>query len=244
MKKVKVLHYDAFSSVVNAKVFYARTRNELMRSCYHRRIICPKNPGAAGGQNIFHIETNVGVLPVSFENKGEQILITMQQDAPRFIPFEGDVQKLAESIGLAKEDLDLSKPIVYGSTGTWTLLIPIKELSKFKTMQPRNEDFPQILAENPRSSVHPICFEAHDEKALMHARHFSSPFSGTVEDPVTGTASGVMGAYYLKYIDDQLPMLEFAVEQGQEIGRDGRVWVRAVRNGAVWMFLYRERECL
>jgi len=25
--------------------------------------------------------------------------------------------------------------------------------------------------------------------------------SGTIEDPVTGTASGVMGAYYMSYIE-------------------------------------------
>ena len=30
----------------------------------------------------------------------------------------------------------------------------------------------------------------------MHGRHFSSAYAGTIEDPVTGTASGVMGAYY------------------------------------------------
>ncbi|KFM95968.1 PhzF family phenazine biosynthesis protein [Paenibacillus macerans] len=274
MKKVKVLHYDAFSSVVNqgnpagvvldfqglneddmlriaGKVGFNETVFVLksdkadlrlkyftpgheMNLCGHATVgalYCLRTRGLLEDKNNFHIETNVGVLPVSFENKDEQILITMQQDAPRFIPFEGDVRKLAESIGLTKEELDLSKPIVYGSTGTWTLLIPIKELSKFKTMQPRNEDFPQILAENPRSSVHPICFQTYDGEAMMHSRHFSSPFSGTVEDPVTGTASGVMGAYYLKYINERLPLLEFAVEQGQEIGRDGRVWVRAVRNG-------------
>ena len=60
----------------------------------------------------------------------------------------------------------------------------------------------------------------------MHGRHFSSPFSGTVEDPVTGTASGVMGAYYRKYI--RIPRENkraILVEQGQEIGKDGVVKV-------------------
>ncbi|EUJ27892.1 PhzF family phenazine biosynthesis protein [Listeria cornellensis] len=31
----------------------------------------------------------------------------------------------------------------------------------------------------------------------MDARHFSSPFSGTTENPVTGTASGAMAATML-----------------------------------------------
>lgn len=40
----------------------------------------------------------------------------------------------------------------------------------------------------------------YDSNANVQARHFSSLFSGTIEDAVTGTASGVMGAYYAKYI--------------------------------------------
>lgn len=65
----------------------------------------------------------------------------------------------------------------------------------------------------------------------MHARHFSSPFSGTVEDPVTGTASGVMGAYYQKYIQHHLGDLDLVVEQGHEIGRDGYVFVHVDSEG-------------
>lgn len=65
----------------------------------------------------------------------------------------------------------------------------------------------------------------------MHARHFSSPFSGTTEDPVTGTASGVMGAYYSRYIGGQPPSFELLIEQGLEIGRDGRVRVSVSDNG-------------
>ncbi|MNN43027.1 putative isomerase YddE [compost metagenome] len=153
----------------------------------------------------------------------------MKQDQPRFIPFQGDVSKLAQSMSLSEEDLDLSKPIVYGSTGTWTLLIPIRGLHCFSQMLPHNSMFPEILSENPKSSVHPFSFETADPNAMMHARHFSSPFSGTIEDPATGTASGVMGAYYLTYVNQGAASVEFKVEQGHEINRDGEIYVQAVR---------------
>lgn len=65
--------------------------------------------------------------------------------------------------------------------------------------------------------------------ALMHARHFSSPYSWTIEDSVTGTAFGVMGAYYIQYLHPGRKSVDFIVEQGQEIGRDGRVYVNAIR---------------
>ena len=66
----------------------------------------------------------------------------------------------------------------------------------------------------------------------MHARHFSSPYSGTIEDAVTGTASGVMGAYYAKFINNNFTEpLTLIVEQGHEIEKDGRVAVHVSKKG-------------
>ena len=42
----------------------------------------------------------------------------MRQAAPQFKEFTGSTEKLAHSIGLEVNDLDVSLPIVYGSTGT------------------------------------------------------------------------------------------------------------------------------
>ncbi len=98
-------------------------------------------------------------------------------------------------------------------------------------MQPNNEQFPGILKEIPKSSVHPFCLETYDTNADMHARHFSSPYSKTIEDAVTGTASGVMGAYYAKYINNNFTEpLNLIVEQGHEIEKDGRVVVHVSKN--------------
>ncbi|WP_246516321.1 PhzF family phenazine biosynthesis protein [Salicibibacter cibarius] len=77
------------------------------------------------------------------------------------------------------------------------------------------------------SSIHPFCMGTYDTNADMHARHFSSPFSGTIEDAVTGTASGVMGAFFDKYIKNNSvkDSLDLIVEQGHEIQKDGRAAV-------------------
>lgn len=173
------------------------------------------------------IETNAGILPITLHTSDEgELRITMQQAAPQFQPFTGSKEALAQSIGLSAFDLHEQLPIVYGSTGTWTLLVPINNLEAFQNMTPNNELFPNILHEMPKASVHPFCFETHNPAADMHARHFSSPYSGTIEDAVTGTASGVMGAFYAQYIqdvtDEPLPLI---IEQGHEIGKDGQVLV-------------------
>ena len=177
------------------------------------------------------VETNVGVLPMRIERGSGQISITMGQSPPQFIVFTGDPLEIASAIGLTVDDIVPDMPIVYGNTGIWTLLVPIKTLEAFQRMVPNNAQFPHILAQCPESSIHLFTLETVHDESSMHGRHFSSPRSGTIEDPVTGTSSGVMGAYYAKYIDrTHAPNLHLIVEQGQEIGRDGRVDVYVDRS--------------
>jgi PhzF family phenazine biosynthesis protein len=80
----------------------------------------------------------------------------------------------------------------------------------------------------PDASIHPFCLQTIDPHAGMHARHFSAPSSGTLEDAVTGTASGVLGAYYRRFIaaPGEVPQ-PLLIEQGYEMGREGTVQVWA-----------------
>ncbi|KZE39884.1 isomerase [Bhargavaea cecembensis] len=182
--------------------------------------------GELDGKEQLTIETKAGILPLRISrNHDGEWAITMKQAAPKFIEFGGSKEVLMHSIGLKESDLHPTLPILYGSTGSWTLLVPVKHLSVFKEMKPDNQRFPEVLQEVPRSSIHPFCLETYDPAADMHGRHFSSPFAGTIEDAVTGTASAVMGAYYAKYITSGSSDLDLLVEQGQEIGKDGRVAV-------------------
>ncbi|MGD6855962.1 PhzF family phenazine biosynthesis protein [Bacillus infantis] len=190
-----------------------------------------KMTGRLEKQN-FTIETHAGILPIQLHEEDEQLLITMQHTEPQFQSFKGSKPDLAASIGLQEEDLHPDFPIVYGSTGVWTLIVPIKKLSSFTKMKPDANEFPKVLSEMPKASVHPICFEVRDHENDMHARHFSSPYSGTVEDAATGTASGVMGAYYKKYVNKDLNLpATLIVEQGHEINKDGRVYVHIKGDG-------------
>lgn len=173
-------------------------------------------------------ETKAGILTATIETTDNgNVLVEMTQAPSRFERFGGDRAALAAALNIREEDLHPALPLLYGSTGLWTLVVPVRDLSVIRRMKPSNQDFPGILLEMPGASVHPFCFETIDPEAVMHARHFSSPRSGTVEDPVTGTASGVLGAYYHEYVRGMPNCSPLIVEQGQEMGRDGRVkvWV-------------------
>ncbi|WP_339184179.1 PhzF family phenazine biosynthesis protein [Oceanobacillus sp. FSL W7-1293] len=212
------------------------TPGHEMNLCGHATmatVYALKTKGLFGDKRELTIETKAGILPVRLDSAAEkEITITMNQAAPEFVAFHGSKIDLAHSIGIEESDIHDNLPILYGSTGAWTLLIPINNLEAFRKMKPKNKDFPAILKEMPKSSVHPFCIETYDTDADMHARHFSSPFSGTVEDAVTGTASGVMGAYYADFIkEDRKDVMKLVVEQGHEIGKDGRVGVQVSKNG-------------
>ncbi|GKV64410.1 MULTISPECIES: PhzF family phenazine biosynthesis protein [unclassified Sporosarcina] len=193
--------------------------------------------GLLGNKTELTIETKAGILPINIHTStANEIQIEMRQAPPQFEAFNGSKKDLANSIGLEASDIDDSLPILYGSTGTWTLLIPIKKLESFKKMRPNNQQFPSILKEMPKTSLHPFCLQTYDPTADMHARHFSSPYSGTVEDAVTGTASGVMGSYFASYIKKDLfdGTMSLVVEQGQEIGKDGRVMVHISKSDEIY----------
>ncbi|MFC0273409.1 PhzF family phenazine biosynthesis isomerase [Metabacillus herbersteinensis] len=222
------------SDVADLRIRYFTPGHE-MNLCGHATmatIYALKSKRLLKGKSDLTIETKAGILPIRINSTiNNELYITMKQASPQFEEFSGSKEDLAFSIGLCKEDIESEFPILYGSTGVWTLLIPIKELSAFKRMKPNNKLFPNILKEMPKASVHPFCLGTYDSDAHMHARHFSSPFSGTIEDPVTGTASGVMGAYYAKYIkNDSDTNLNLLIEQGNEIEKDGRVKVSVTNN--------------
>lgn len=56
----------------------------------------------------------------------------MRQAIPKFQSFAGSKEALAHIIGLEVNDLDENLPIVYGNTGIWTLIVPIKKLMHVK----------------------------------------------------------------------------------------------------------------
>lgn len=212
------------------------TPGHEMNLCGHGTIstlYCMKTRGLLENFDTLTIETKAGILPIKIINEINDYKIRMGQAIPEFKHFTGSVNKLAKALGIHENDIDPTLPIVYGSTGTWTLLVPIKKLETFGNMKPDNESFPGILTQMPHSSIHPFCLETIYPKNDMHSRHFSSPYSKTIEDPVTGTASGVMGAYYSTYIKSGRIEYELIMEQGQELNRNGEVFVHISKHNNI-----------
>ena len=209
------------------------TPGHEMNLCGHGTVasICGlmKRNNVTSSQDL-SIETLAGILNVHYDHEHQEI--KMAQASAEFIEFHGDLDHLMDSIGLLRGDIDMRFPVVYGSTGIWTLILPVRNLDAFLRMKPYNRKFKEILTQIPTASIHPICLETYEKTCAMHGRHFSASHSGTIEDPVTGTASGVMGAYYISYIEP-CDQTEILIEQGNEIGRKGKVRVYAEKKNSL-----------
>lgn len=177
----------------------------------------------------FSVSTNAGILPIRIEiGGGGDRNVVMAQAPSQFKQFHGDLGRVADALGVVLNDLHPALPVIYGSTGRWTLVVPVRGLDAMRRMVPEPRMFPETLVGMPGASLHAFCLETMSAGVHMHARHFSSPSSGTIEDPVTGTASGVLGAYYRTFIEKSAELMQpLVVEQGCEIGREGRVLVWA-----------------
>jgi|Deesub1362B_J571_1020462.scaffolds.fasta_scaffold09798_1 trans-2,3-dihydro-3-hydroxyanthranilate isomerase len=179
-----------------------------------------------GGGATVEVEFPVGVLPIDIRNEGGMSYIWMTQKRPEFLRTL-ESRHVAEALGISPEELDLTAPPQVVSTGTPQLMVLVRSLRVLERLRPRGDFIVHLGEEADFFSVHVFCLEAYGN-AHVHARHFA-PGAGVPEDPVTGSASGAMGAYLVRYgfLSGHL----FIAEQGHIMGRPGTVQVEIVRRG-------------
>jgi len=108
--------------------------------------------------DAFMLETNAGVLPIGVTaSGGEGPLVVMDQGTSQFAAFNGSRDVLGGALGIAKSDLHTTLPIVFGSTGRWTLVVPVRDLAAMRRMRLAPAQFAAALGDKPDASIHPFC---------------------------------------------------------------------------------------
>lgn len=171
------------------------------------------------------VETKAGQLSLNYDELTEEL--TMSQCPYQSHPFKEDRAALCQVLGISETDLSEELPLEYGSTGVWTLLVPVKKAELLGKMQADNQLFPDVLTDYPYASIHPYA-PSQKDGIDYEARHFSSATAGVTEDPVTGTASGSMVGALAN--SNKLDQLELTIEQGASLGKAGLVRACALNN--------------
>ena len=154
----------------------------------------------------------------------------MTQDVATVEPVDADAERVADALGAdaaTLRDVGADLPMATASTGLGFLVVPVNFLEAVSGLSPDMAAVEALTDEFDVTGVYAFSFDAVDAESTLHGRMFA-PGAGVDEDPVTGTASGAVGAYLrdVEAFDGDLPE-EMTFEQGHFLDRPGHVRVRA-----------------
>jgi trans-2,3-dihydro-3-hydroxyanthranilate isomerase len=181
--------------------------------------------GDSGAKEIV-LDLNVGKVPVRFDDEtGEAAFGEMSQVDPVF-GIRHDCEAVARATGLRVEDFDSSLPIETISTGLPFTVTPLKSLAVIQHLHVDLSRAAEYLERTKGKFLYFVCRETVDPAARLHARMFF--YNG--EDPATGSAGGCTAAWMVAHGVAQ-PNERVLIEQGIEMQRSSRIFVRAARDG-------------
>jgi trans-2,3-dihydro-3-hydroxyanthranilate isomerase len=177
------------------------------------------------GANQIILELNVGKVPVRFEEStGAPPFGEMTQIDPTF-GTRHDPEAVARATGLSLQDFDDSLPIETVSTGVAFTVTPLKSLAVIQNLQVDLNRAAEYLTKSGGKFFYFVTRETVDRDARLHARMLF--YNG--EDPATGSAAGCTAAWMVACgvakSDERV-----LIEQGVEMKRPSRIFVRASRN--------------
>jgi PhzF family phenazine biosynthesis protein len=172
------------------------------------------------------LETNVGVIEVTVDDG----MVWMTQDDAVVETVDVAYERVADALGAdpaTLRDVGADLPLATASTGLGFLVVPVNFLAALSGLEPDTGAIAALTEELDVTGVYAFSFDALDVDSTLHGRMFA-PAAGVDEDPVTGTASGAVGAYLreVEAFDGELPE-EMVLEQGHFVDRPGTVRVRA-----------------
>lgn len=187
--------------------------------------------GAPNG--IVRQRTGAGVLPVEIERIDGAPRIWMTQAPATFeAPLDDTLRdEIHAALGVSPVDVADVGPVQVVSTGHSKVMIPLASAAALHGLAP---DLPALAGLSHRigcNGFYPFVLAGSGEDVLAHGRMFA-PAIGIAEDPVTGNASGPLGAYLARHGPLTAPegeSVRFQVAQGQAIGRPGTVLVEVRR---------------
>jgi trans-2,3-dihydro-3-hydroxyanthranilate isomerase len=172
------------------------------------------------------LELNVGSVGVRFdEPENGPVFGEMTQIDPTFGPVH-DAEMVARATGLQVGDIDPSLPVQTVSTGVPFTVVPLRSLEVMRSLHLDLRGAAEYLSRTGGKFFYFVSRETVDPSARLHARML---FYGG-EDPATGSAAGCAGAWMVARGVAQAEE-RVLIEQGVEIKRPSRIFVRAGLKG-------------
>jgi len=173
-----------------------------------------------GSNSEIKFETKSGIINCRREND----LNYMQLPVPEFTEYTGDKEEVLKVLDIDKTNIDMQYPFLLQSGGN--LFVYVANLEAIKNTKPDFREMIKLCNRDTGITVITVFTKETLEGNDAHLRFFA-PAYGIDEDPVTGSANGplLLVLRKLGLIDNDTEGKQFTFEQGDFIGRKGRVKV-------------------
>ena len=164
----------------------------------------------------FTLEEPVGPVPVRGVRENGRLIFWMTHP-----PFSfGQVythKQVAAAIGVAEDAIVHDVPAQIASTGNPFLFVTLRDAAAVDAAEPEPSRVRQLV----RDKAHGIFLFAVTGGGRLYSRMFAVDVA---EDPATGSASGPLGAFAVRYgLVEREPKVSIVSEQGTKMGRQGFV---------------------
>ncbi len=173
-----------------------------------------------GGSMEFTLEEGVGPVPVRAERGASSLTFWMTHPPVTFGDILSDRPAAAAAMGLSESDLVPEVPIQVGSTGVPFVYVALRDAAAVD----------RAISERDRLAgvfPHGVFLFATVGRDRLYSRMFAPHVMNIYEDPATGSGSGPLGAFAVKYgLVRRSPDVSLVSEQGTKMGRRSLVHIK------------------
>lgn len=176
-----------------------------------------------GGALEFTLDEGVGPVAVRGVRGSGGLVFWMTHPAVTFGDVVSDRAQVAHALGLVEADLAPDVPIQIATTGNPFLFVALKDARAVDSAISNKERLTDLF--NGGESL-PLFFFAALGRDRLYSRMFASHVLDITEDPATGSASGPLGAFAVRYgLVPRAEKVSIVSEQGTKMGRQSFVHI-------------------
>ncbi|MGB6605739.1 MAG: PhzF family phenazine biosynthesis isomerase [Steroidobacteraceae bacterium] len=187
-------------------------------------------------------KSKAGIVDVLVQGTDEDRSVAIRRSAPPLGRELNDRERLAvlDALALASESLDARVPPRIAGASSARLLIGVRTAEPLKHLKPDFGRLTTLSAQLGAAGYFVFALGSRSDDHLVESRMFC-PALGIPEDPVSGNAHGLLGAYlaHQGLLAPHEERVRFSGVQGQHLHRPGRVEVELEfadgRLEAVWI---------
>ena len=173
-----------------------------------------------GGALEFRLEEGVGPVPVRAEHGANGLRFWMTHPKVSFGAIVTDRAAAAVALGLSEGDLVADVPIQVASTGVPFIYVALKDAAAVDSAVSEKDRLGKVFTEG-------VFLFAAIGPDRLYSRMFSPHVLDIHEDPATGSGSGPLGAFAVRYgLVPRASNVSIVSEQGTKMGRQSFVHIR------------------